>query len=606
MPPKRTGPTTFSTAKHPRTQGPLHRIRPSQVIPIDPALDTIETPDSDPALLAITQLRSEGHAIGRGNHRKQYTKEFKLAALSYWREQSKPYPGPGLTKYKIAQKLQITDKMLKDWIANESSIVAMSRKQKRSTVGRQAQLPEMEEYLYTEFLKVRAAGTKISRSWFLAEGKVWYEAHYPDRVITDGTGGKTFTGFQFSRPWFARFKRRKGISLRRITNRSQQVPADSIGPIRSFHKFIRRHSDPKTRPPPPNPPEIDVPMVGRFRLGNIANMDQVPLEFEFLSGSTYDTVGSKTVWGRSQGSGLDKRQATVQLTIHADGVPRTKPLIVFRGKGTRITAAEKSTWDKRVRVHFQPNAWVDESVMIEWLNHQWKLSIYVLSTTGHMESILNNQVPRMLVLDVHRAQKTDRVKSLFKSLNTTMAMVPSGCTSLVQPLDVCINKPFKDRVKMAAEQHYTANLTKWTKGMYIQYIKQTDTDMALYLDRFTASERRILITQWVGEAWEAICIEHKELIIRSFQKCGITTALDGSEDSHINIRGLQNYVVDVEEEEVGYESQEESDSEYDIESEGEEEDAAEEGDYVCDDDQEANSEPTMSSYTGIRLGEEIF
>ena len=115
-------------------------------------------------------------------------------------------------------------------------------------------------------------------------------------------------------------------------------------------------------------------------------------------------------------------------------------------------------------MQFQPNAWVDELVMVEWLNQQWKLSVYTLSTAGHMESILNNQVPRMLVLDVHRAQKTDRIKSTFKSLNTIMAMVPSGCTSLVQPLDVCINKPFKDRVKAAAEQHYSTNLMKWTKG----------------------------------------------------------------------------------------------------------------------------------------------
>lgn len=104
-------------------------------------------------------------------------------------------------------------------------------------------------------------------------------------------------------------------------------------------------------------------------------MDQIPLEFEFLSGSTYDTTGATTIWGRSEGSGLDKRQATVQLTIHADSLPRTKPLIVFRGKGTRITTTEKKVWDKRVVVQFQPNAWVDEQVMLQWLTSQWKLSV---------------------------------------------------------------------------------------------------------------------------------------------------------------------------------------------------------------------------------------
>lgn len=116
---------------------------------------------------------------------------------------------------------------------------------------------------------------------------------------------------------------------------------DSKTPIQSFHIYIRQQANPNKYPAPPNPLDLEVPMVDRFRLGNIANMDQIPLEFEFLSGFTYNTVGTKSVWGRSQGSGLDKHQATVQLTIHADRVPRTKPLLDFRSKGTKITANEK-------------------------------------------------------------------------------------------------------------------------------------------------------------------------------------------------------------------------------------------------------------------------
>ena len=93
-----------------------------------------------------------------------------------------------------------------------------------------------------------------------------------------------------------------------------------------------------------------------------------------------------------------------------------------------------------------------------------------------------------------------------------------------------------------------------------------------------------------------MCIEHKELIIRSFRKCGITTALDGSEDSDINIRGLENYEVRVEQAEIGPESQE-SDVESDTESESEEE-----GDFTLND---KHSEPTVSCFPAIRLGEEI-
>jgi len=73
----------------------------------------VEQDNQDVALSAITELRNEGHA-GSRHHRKQYFKVFKLANLTCWGEQSKPAPGPGLSKYRIAKNLQMTGKMLKD------------------------------------------------------------------------------------------------------------------------------------------------------------------------------------------------------------------------------------------------------------------------------------------------------------------------------------------------------------------------------------------------------------------------------------------------------------------------------------------------------------
>jgi len=51
------------------------------------------------------------------------------------------------------------------------------------------------------------------------------------------------------------------------------------------------------------------------------------------------------------------------------------------------------------------------------------------------------------------------------------------------------------------------------------------------------------MTQWVDQAWESIHHELQQTIERSFRKCGITVAIDGSEDHDINIRGLVNYQV---------------------------------------------------------------
>ena len=61
--------------------------------------------------------------------------------------------------------------------------------------------------------------------------------------------------------------------------------------------------------------------------------------------------------------------------------------------------------------------------------------------------------------------------------------------------------------------------------------------------RITANERRILFIKWVGKAWEEISAK-KDMIIRSFKKCGISVAVDGSEDDQINIETLNDYIVD--------------------------------------------------------------
>ena len=37
--------------------------------------------------------------------------------------------------------------------------------------------------------------------------------------------------------------------------------------------------------------------------------------------------------------------------------------------------------------------------------------------------------------------------------------------------------------------------------------------------------------------------QKKEMVRRSFQKCGISTPVDGSMDSTFNIRGLEDYAV---------------------------------------------------------------
>lgn len=72
-----------------------------------------------------------------------------------------------------------------------------------------------------------------------------------------------------------------------------------------------------------------------FALSEIANMDQTPISFEFLSSKTYESKGAKTVWVKTAQSGWDKQQATLQILLHADRELWCKPLLIFYKKGDK-------------------------------------------------------------------------------------------------------------------------------------------------------------------------------------------------------------------------------------------------------------------------------
>ena len=76
----------------------------------------------------------------------------------------------------------------------------------------------------------------------------------------------------------------------------------------------------------------------------------------------YDKVHVKT-----PGSGLDKRQCTLQLLISAENnLARVE--VIFRGKhgGKYISAAQKKHYHPDVDVFFQPNAWADSEFSEEF------------------------------------------------------------------------------------------------------------------------------------------------------------------------------------------------------------------------------------------------
>jgi hypothetical protein len=60
----------------------------------------------------------------------------------------------------------------------------------------------------------------------------------------------------------------------------------------------------------------------------------------------------------------------------------------------------------------------------------------------------------LMYLDSFRGHLVDAVKHRFEEKNTNLAIIPGGLTSKLQPLDVCINKPFKSKVRKVSEFYW--------------------------------------------------------------------------------------------------------------------------------------------------------
>ena len=74
--------------------------------------------------------------------------------------------------------------------------------------------------------------------------------------------------------------------------------------------------------------------------------------------------------------------------------------------------------------------------MLEWLKIVW----------SHRPGAFLNQ-PSVLVLDALKGHVTDSVKDQLCKMKTELLVIPGGMTSVLQPMDISINKPFKDRLR---------------------------------------------------------------------------------------------------------------------------------------------------------------
>lgn len=64
--------------------------------------------------------------------------------------------------------------------------------------------------------------------------------------------------------------------------------------------------------------------------------------------------------------------------------------------------------------------------------------------------------------------------------------------------------------------HFDTHFDQWNKGKYV------------------VGDRRIMLTQWVGQAWKEFHEDSFDVIRRAFRKLGLSLTIDGSEDDQLH------------------------------------------------------------------------
>lgn len=89
-----------------------------------------------------------------------------------------------------------------------------------------------------------------------------------------------------------------------------------------------------------------------------------------------------------------------------------------------------------LKENFPPKGWIDEDGVILWLNKVW----------NKVQGSLNLK-PALLVWDQFRSHLTENVKRRLEEQKIIPAVIRGGLTSMLQPLELCLNKQFKNNMR---------------------------------------------------------------------------------------------------------------------------------------------------------------
>ena len=156
------------------------------------------------------------------------------------------------------------------------------------------------------------------------------------------------------------------------------------------------------------------------------------------------------------------------------------------------------TIPSNVVVRATRNGWMTSSEYSVWL-----LQVYKREDHRRLLIIVDSYKPHKADSSVHMAKER---------CNADVVIIPGGCKSLIQPMGRCIHKPFKESMRSSWEEWMRQDRAKTAAGNLKQPTRQDAIN-------------------WVSKAWSSIT---SDTLKRSFLVCGISNALDGTQDDMVS------------------------------------------------------------------------
>jgi hypothetical protein len=340
-----------------------------------------------------------------------------------------------------AKYFGVQPKQLRDWRANTQRLVASSRSKRGLASGRKSSIDHLRPQLEAWINGQRSLNMAVSYTSVMARASQ-LDADFAEKGLSQR--------YQIVR----RFCMSLGLSIRMATHQGQRKPEEVTEQAENWMLYAR--------------PIVSGPNVEKKF---IINMDQTPVPFNLAPKRTLEKINSTTVGIRRSGNSTTR--ATAALAVCADGT-KLKPFVIFKGTPNgRIARDELHTYPSSERIAFccQQNAWMDDGQMLKWIEKVLK-------------PFLEQKPPETeVVLDMYKVHISESTTAALAAIGVTAHIIPGGCTSLVQPVDVGINKPFKDRLRF---QWWTWIIGQGIAGSIIK------------------NPSRREVADWIDRAWQSI------------------------------------------------------------------------------------------------------